>query len=233
MIGCDLLRPGARMNGPQDLGGRHGFGAVIPEDESIRFHAEWEKRVLGVTLAAAALGYWNIDASRHARESLPPAIYYNASYYEIWLRGLEILLERAGEVSAEELRAGAGRQRAGYPAGRQVPEAGRSCGRSGEGRPDRTPRPRAPVPRGRPRPHPQPPAEGSHAPARLRTRPCRRGHAAATEAMSTPTRTRISKASGHARCIPSGSMRWSCSARTPTRPFPSASTHGSPTLNNA
>jgi nitrile hydratase beta subunit len=94
------------MNGPQDVGGRHGFGRVIPEDEAIRFHAEWEKRVLGITLAAGALGYWNIDASRHTRESLPPAIYYNASYYEIWLRALEILLQRAGEVSAEELAAG-------------------------------------------------------------------------------------------------------------------------------
>lgn len=94
------------MNGPQDVGGRHGFGAVVPEDESIRFHADWEKRVLGVTLAAGALGYWNIDASRHARESLSPAIYYNASYYEIWLRALENLLQRAGEVSAEELATG-------------------------------------------------------------------------------------------------------------------------------
>jgi nitrile hydratase beta subunit len=94
------------MNGPQDVGGRHGFGAVVPEDESIRFHADWEKRVLGVTLASAALGYWNIDASRHARESLPHAIYYGASYYEIWLRGLEAMLLRAGEVSREELSGG-------------------------------------------------------------------------------------------------------------------------------
>ena len=94
------------MNGPQDVGGRHGFGTVIPEDETVRFHGAWEERVLGVTLAAAALGYWNIDASRHARESLPPAVYYNASYYEIWLRALENLLEAAGEVSAEERAAG-------------------------------------------------------------------------------------------------------------------------------
>ena len=94
------------MNGPQDVGGRHGFGRVIPEDESIRFHADWEKRVLGVTLASASLGYWNIDASRHVRESLPPAIYYNASYYEIWLRALETLLERAGEVTPGELAEG-------------------------------------------------------------------------------------------------------------------------------
>lgn len=94
------------MNGPQDVGGRHGFGAVHPEDETERFHAEWEKRVLGITLASGALGHWNLDASRHARESLAPAIYYNASYYEIWLRGLETLLERAGEISQEELAEG-------------------------------------------------------------------------------------------------------------------------------
>jgi hypothetical protein len=64
---------------------------------AIRFHAEWEKSVLGVTLASAALGYWNIDASRHARESLPPAIYFGASYYEIWLRGLEIAVSSVQE----------------------------------------------------------------------------------------------------------------------------------------
>lgn len=94
------------MNGPQDVGGRQGFGPVTPEDEKIRFHAEWEKRVLGVTLAAAALGYWNIDASRHMRESLPPAMYYTASYYEIWLRALEKLLLKAGEISEEDLSTG-------------------------------------------------------------------------------------------------------------------------------
>ncbi|MEM6826113.1 MAG: nitrile hydratase subunit beta [Pseudomonadota bacterium] len=94
------------MNGPQDVGGRHGFGTVVPEDESLRFHADWEKRVLGVTIAAASLGHWNLDASRFARESLPPAIYYGASYYEIWLRALEGLLERAGEVSKRERSTG-------------------------------------------------------------------------------------------------------------------------------
>jgi len=91
------------MNGPQDIGGRHGFGSVQPEDETVRFHGDWEKRVLGVTLAAGALGYWNLDASRNARESLPPRVYYNASYYEIWLRALEDLLQTAGEVTAREL----------------------------------------------------------------------------------------------------------------------------------
>lgn len=93
------------MNGPQDIGGLHGFGAVLPEEDR-RCHADWEKRVLGLTLAAGALGYWNIDASRHARESLPHAVYYNASYYEIWLRALEALLKSSGELSAAELDTG-------------------------------------------------------------------------------------------------------------------------------
>lgn len=94
------------MNGPHDIGGRHGFGPVTPEAEDMRFHAEWERRVLGLTLASAALGYWNIDASRHTRESLPPAIYYGSSYYAIWLRALEILLKQSGEISERELSGG-------------------------------------------------------------------------------------------------------------------------------
>lgn len=94
------------MNGPQDLGGRHGFGAVVPEPEEIRFHAPWEKRVLGLTLACGALGHWNIDVSRHARESLPPGFYLSASYYQIWLAGLESLLARAGELDPAEMAQG-------------------------------------------------------------------------------------------------------------------------------
>ena len=94
------------MNGPQDVGGRHGFGPVVPEAEDMRFHADWERRALGVTLAAGALGHWSIDALRHARESLAPALYYGSSYYAIWLRALETLLVRAGEISEAELAAG-------------------------------------------------------------------------------------------------------------------------------
>jgi nitrile hydratase len=94
------------MNGPQDLGGQMGFGPVAPEKDEPMFHAAWEKRALGVTLAAGGLGAWNIDESRHARESLHPAIYYASSYYEIWIRALEVLLERHGFVSDADLRAG-------------------------------------------------------------------------------------------------------------------------------
>ena len=61
---------------------------------------------MGVTIAMGATGTWNIDMSRHARESLPPAEYLSASYYEIWTRGVEKLVVQAGLVSPEELRSG-------------------------------------------------------------------------------------------------------------------------------
>lgn len=94
------------MNGPQDVGGMMGFGPVLLEVDEPPFHAPWEARVLGLTLCAGVLGRWGLDETRHARESLPPAIYYNASYFEIWLRALEVLLMRHGFVTAQELAAG-------------------------------------------------------------------------------------------------------------------------------
>ncbi|HWX48931.1 MAG TPA: nitrile hydratase subunit beta [Roseomonas sp.] len=95
------------MNGAQDLGGMMGFGPVVPEPEALRFHAEWEKRALAITLAAGAMGVWNIDIMRHTRESLPPAEYLSSSYYEIWTKALANQLVADGLVSREELRDGA------------------------------------------------------------------------------------------------------------------------------
>ena len=91
------------MNGPHDLGGAMGFGPVQPEPGEPLFHAEWEARALGLVLACGALGYWTLDENRHARESLHPAIYYSASYYEIWTRALEALLLHHGLITPEEL----------------------------------------------------------------------------------------------------------------------------------
>ncbi len=94
------------MNGPHDLGGRDGFGPIQPEKDEPVFHAPWEARALAVTLAAGAMGHWSIDESRSARESLHPAEYYKASYYEIWIKALEKLLLRHGFVTEQELAAG-------------------------------------------------------------------------------------------------------------------------------
>ena len=113
------------MNGPQDLGGAMGFGPVAPDPDEPLFHAPWERRALGLTLASGALGHWSIDEGRHARESLPPATYLCASYYEIWTRALTDLLLRHGEVTAEELEAGRARGPGRATDRRLSPEAAR------------------------------------------------------------------------------------------------------------
>ncbi len=95
------------MNGAQELGGMQAFGPVQPEPNEPPFHANWERRVLALTLAMGATGKWNIDMSRAARESLPPAQYLASTYYEIWLEGLKKLLISTGLATAEEIEAGA------------------------------------------------------------------------------------------------------------------------------
>ena len=93
------------MDGPQDLGGMHGLGPIDPEADEPVFHAEWERRVLALTLAVGARGEWNIDMSRHARENRDPLDYLSSSYYEIWLKGLEALLAERDLVTPEEIEA--------------------------------------------------------------------------------------------------------------------------------
>jgi len=96
------------MNGAHDLGGMHGFGPINPEPEAAEpvFHADWEKRLFGLNLAAGFLGQWNIDKSRYARERQHPIDYLRHTYYENWLAGLEKLLVEAELLSLEELQTG-------------------------------------------------------------------------------------------------------------------------------
>jgi nitrile hydratase len=84
----------------------HGFGPINAEPEEPVFHAAWERRVFGLSLAVGALGRWNIDISRHARERQHPVEYLRHSYYENWLAGLKKLLVERGLVAAEELAIG-------------------------------------------------------------------------------------------------------------------------------
>ena len=84
-----------------DLGGQIGHGRVEPEPEGELFHAAWEPRALALTVAMGATGSWNIDMSRAARETL--ANYRDLSYYEIWIHGLQKLLEERGLVDADEI----------------------------------------------------------------------------------------------------------------------------------
>lgn len=94
------------MNGPQDAGGRHGFGPVRPEPHEPLFHADWERRAMALTIAAGGAGQWSIDESRHARENRDPAEYYSLSYYALWIAGLEDLLLNNGLATEEEIATG-------------------------------------------------------------------------------------------------------------------------------
>ena len=94
------------MNGPHDMGGLQCFGPVVPEPNEPVFHADWEKRALAMTVGMGFAGQWNLDISRHARESLPPDFYLTKSYYQIWIAGLENLMLARGMVTESELRSG-------------------------------------------------------------------------------------------------------------------------------
>ncbi|MBP1818023.1 nitrile hydratase subunit beta [Mycobacterium sp. OAE908] len=87
-----------------DIGGRQVKGAIVPEPEGQLWHADWEPRVLAMTLALGATGAWNLDMSRAARETLPD--YDQRSYYERWAGALFELLADRKMVSAEEIEAG-------------------------------------------------------------------------------------------------------------------------------
>ncbi len=91
------------MTRVHDMGGRFGDGPVVPEPEDEVFHEAWHARALAVTLAAGALGQWNLDMSRHARECLAPKDYSRFSYYEKWMAGLADLLVARGVVTRAEL----------------------------------------------------------------------------------------------------------------------------------
>jgi nitrile hydratase subunit beta len=88
-----------------DLGGSVGFGPIDPEENEPLFHAAWERRVLGFTVAMGPTGAWTGDQSRHEREKLPLEFYWSANYYDIWLTALTNLLRDRGMVTGRDLAA--------------------------------------------------------------------------------------------------------------------------------
>ena len=97
-----------------DMGGRFGYGPVIPKPGEKVFEEAWQARSLALTLAAGVLGGWNIDMSRHARERLHPREYTRYSYYEKWLAALANLLVETGILDSADLLPRAG-DRANQP----------------------------------------------------------------------------------------------------------------------
>jgi nitrile hydratase len=93
------------MNGVHDMGGMHGFGPIVREENEPLFHADWEARLIAIDRLVLEQGYFTIDAHRYGIERMAPAHYLRASYYERWLASLECNLIEQGVLSSDELDA--------------------------------------------------------------------------------------------------------------------------------
>ena len=93
-------------NSIHDMGGMHGFGPVEQEPDEPVFHERWESRVYAMNRALGPLRLWTIDQGRASQETLPPAVYVTASYYQRWFLGLEHRVLEHDIVAGDELRAG-------------------------------------------------------------------------------------------------------------------------------
>lgn len=94
------------MNGVHDMGGMHGMGPIEYEKNEPVFHPRWEARAYAVTRLMGAWRKWNLDATRHSRELIPPAEYLRSSYYEKWIAGLVELMVQHGLVTRAEIESG-------------------------------------------------------------------------------------------------------------------------------
>ena len=94
------------MNGVHDMGGMHGFGPVRRDDPRARvsFATDWEARVCAM-LDGCVPRYFNLDAFRYGIESMDPAHYLRAPYFERWLETIATNLIEAGHLTREELDA--------------------------------------------------------------------------------------------------------------------------------
>ncbi len=88
------------MDGIHDMGGMHGFGPIILEENEPLFHHEWEKRVLGM---GVAIPVPVPGGSRNNIENMDPAHYLASTYYEKWLHSRIRGLIDAGAMTSDEL----------------------------------------------------------------------------------------------------------------------------------
>ena len=88
------------MDGIHDMGGMHGFGPIIREENEPLFHHPWEGRVLAMTVATPVP---IPGGSRNNIENMDPAHYLSSSYYEKWLHSRIKGLIDAGVLTEEEL----------------------------------------------------------------------------------------------------------------------------------
>ena len=91
------------MDGVHDMGGMHGFGPVVVEGGDEVFHEAWEPRVFALSKLNDVRGLVGGPSGRAIRESMDPAHYLEASYYERWLLSAERRLEAKGTIAPGEV----------------------------------------------------------------------------------------------------------------------------------
>jgi nitrile hydratase len=85
------------------MGGIHGFGPVIREENEPYFHASWERTVNGLMQATIRQRLFNLDELRRAIEQMAPEHYLEASYYERWIEGVAANLVEKGILTGDEI----------------------------------------------------------------------------------------------------------------------------------
>jgi nitrile hydratase len=95
------------VNGIHDMGGMQGMGPIVREQNEPTFHAGWEGRVYALSRVLRTRGgLWNLDAFRHAIETIAPADYLRMSYYERWFAWMLRTVVAAGDATQAEIEAG-------------------------------------------------------------------------------------------------------------------------------
>jgi nitrile hydratase len=92
------------VNSIHDMGGMHGMGPLLREQDEPVFHAPWERRVFAIYFGID--GDWPNGSARYERERIPAAEQLTMSYYERWLASLVALLVKSGMMTWQELESG-------------------------------------------------------------------------------------------------------------------------------
>ena len=103
------------MDGIHDLGGKHGYGAVVSQNQKkenqeykdeVAFSQRWQAAVFAMLRAIGAADITqNTDQFRHAVERITPSCYLTDGYYGRWLGAIETLLVEAGELTQAQISA--------------------------------------------------------------------------------------------------------------------------------
>jgi hypothetical protein len=82
---------------------RGGWPTDAPIDRTEHELEDWELLTDSLVGALGARGLMNVDELRRGIESMPPAEYERAGYYERWLFSIETILAEKGILAEGEL----------------------------------------------------------------------------------------------------------------------------------